>query len=90
MTPIALESISITTLRQDLFRLADQVLASGKSLVIEKSGQRLLLSPADAPLPRARLGSLKKRKLIVGDARELVDLKVAEWHEPATWRRPLG
>lgn len=74
-----MSSISVTALRQNLFKLVDQVLATGVPVEIERHGKKLLLIPAESV---SKLANLKRRHVIVGDPEELVDLQVGEWHEP--------
>jgi prevent-host-death family protein len=40
-----MEKISITQLRQNLFNIIDQVLATGKPVEIERHGKRVLIMP---------------------------------------------
>lgn len=74
-----MSSISVTALRQNLFKVVDQVLATGVPVEIERHGKKLLLIPAE---PVSKLANLKRRHVIVGDPEELVDLQVGEWYEP--------
>ncbi len=71
--------ISVTALRQNLFKVVDQVLDTGVPVEIERHGKKLLLIPAE---PVSKLANLKRRHVIVGDPEDLVDLQVGEWHEP--------
>ncbi|MEX0325484.1 MAG: type II toxin-antitoxin system Phd/YefM family antitoxin [Puniceicoccaceae bacterium] len=70
-------SISITRLREDLYRLADEVLETGKPLEIRRKGRKLLLVPE---VPASKLGRLKKRGSLTGDPEEIVHLDWSkEW-----------
>jgi prevent-host-death family protein len=71
--------ISVTALRQNLFKIIDQVLESGVPVEIERHGKKVLLTPL---APVSKLANLKRRNVIVGDPDELTDLEVGEWHEP--------
>jgi hypothetical protein len=75
-----MHKLSITTLRQKLFQVADEVLASGVPVAIERRGKVLLLVAEAAG--GGRLAALKRRKLIRGDAADLADTRVGEWREP--------
>lgn len=60
-------AISITELRQRLFRLADQVIETGEPLVIERRGVRLKLVREDAASPEGgRLSRLVRQEIVVG------------------------
>jgi antitoxin Phd_YefM of type II toxin-antitoxin system len=74
-----MKKLSLTALRQNLFKVADEVLKTGQPVEIERNGKTLLLMPATGG---SKLGSLKRRKLIKGDPQSLVDERVFEWHEP--------
>ncbi len=71
--------MSVTALRQNLFKVVDQVLDTGVPVEIERHGKKLLLIPAE---PVSKLVNLKRRHIIVGDPEDLVDLQVCEWREP--------
>ncbi|MHB1591380.1 MAG: type II toxin-antitoxin system Phd/YefM family antitoxin [Sulfuricella sp.] len=75
-----MEKMTITALRQNLFNVIDQVLATGEPVEIERHGKRLLLVPEQGA---GKLARLKKRPLIAGDAASLPDEKVWEWDENA-------
>jgi antitoxin (DNA-binding transcriptional repressor) of toxin-antitoxin stability system len=75
-----MEKISITALRQNLFNIIDQVLATGQSVEIERHGKRVLITPEQHA---GKLARLKKRALINGDATTLPNEKVWEWDENA-------
>lgn len=63
------EAITLTELRQQLFRLADRVVESGEPLVIERRGVRLRLVREDAVEDNGgRLARIKPRKqsIVVG------------------------
>lgn len=76
-----MEKISITYLRQNLFNIVDQVLATGKPVEIERHGKRVLIVPEQ---DTSKLSRLKRRSLIRGDAASLPDEKVWEWDESAS------
>ena len=71
--------LSVTALRQNLFKVADQVLETGVPVEIERHGKTLLLIPAE---PVSKLANLPRRHAIIGDPEDLVDLQVSVWHEP--------
>lgn len=75
-----MKKLTLTTLRQQIFQIADEVLMTGQPVSIERNGKVLLLSPA-VDLNKSKGLKLKRRKLISGDAESLHTAKVWEWHE---------
>ena len=75
-----MEQITLTALRQNIFQIADRVLATGEAVVIERDGRRLVLAPEPVA---GMLDNLPRRNDIIGDPDALVDLSV--WDEHA-WR----
>lgn len=75
-----MKKLTLTTLRQQIFQIADEVLMTGQPVSIERNGKVLLLSPA-VELNKSKSLKLKRRKLISGDAESLHTAKVWEWHE---------
>lgn len=75
-----MKKLTLTTLRQQIFQIADEVLMTGQPVSIERNGKVLLLSPA-VELNKSKSLKLKRRKLIRGDAESLHTEKVGEWHE---------
>ncbi len=76
-----MKKLTLTTLRQQVFQIADEVLVTGVPVSIERNGRVLLLSSATPAQPGKHL-KLKRRKLINGDVESLVNEKVGEWREP--------
>jgi hypothetical protein len=76
-----MKKLTLTTLRQQIFQIADEVLVTGVPVSIERNGRVLLLSSATPAKPSKHL-KLKRRKLINGDVESLVTEKVGEWREP--------
>ena len=85
-----MQNLTLTTLRRNLFQVADQVLATGEPVIIERNGRRLALiaepAAADAPPKKLRsLDNLPRRTLFNGNDDDLAEFKVwdiAEWREP--------
>jgi hypothetical protein len=70
-------AISATQLRQDVYRILDQVLESGCPVEIERGGRRLRIVPVDGG---SKLDRLIERDVIVGDPEELVHIDWSgEW-----------
>lgn len=85
-----MQNLTLTALRKNLFRVADQVLATGEPVIIERHGRRLALVAESAQTPESdthkpKLANLPRRKLFKGDPEDLAEFKVweiAEWQEP--------
>ncbi len=56
-----MEHISVTTLRTNIYKLVDKVLATGEPLIIERDGKRLTLMPGDVATPK-RSGKKKEKQ----------------------------
>lgn len=70
-------SISASKLRQDIYRLLDEVLASGRPLEIERKGHRLRIVPVDGP---SKLSNLRPHDCLQGDPEDIVHLDWSgEW-----------
>jgi len=54
-----MQNLTLTTLRRNLFQVADQVLATGEPVIIERNGRRLALIAelAEWREPESLLGS---------------------------------
>jgi hypothetical protein len=70
--------ISLTALRNNLFKIVDGVIKTGNPVVIERNGHRLKIVLEEKT---SKLKNLKPHDCIVGDPDELIQLKVTEWHE---------
>lgn len=73
-------SLTLTELRQSLFKLADQVVDTGVPLVIERRGVRLRLIREDAPVAQGRLQLLQAQPLVLGAPLQ-PDESPAAWSE---------
>lgn len=70
--------VTASKLRQDIYRLLDQVLETGEPIEIERKGRRLRIIADDAP---AKLERLIERRTVIGDPDDLVHL---DWSDQ--WR----
>jgi len=72
--------ITASKLRENIYKLLDQVLETGTPVEIERRGRKLRIVPADDP-PRSKLDRLERRPhAIVGDPEDLVHLDWStEW-----------
>ena len=71
-------SMSLTALRQQLFNVVDQVIATGIPIEIKRNGHIVKIILADK---KSKLGNLVKHDCIVGDPEELINLSLQEWDE---------
>jgi hypothetical protein len=71
--------ISLTALRNNIFKIVDEVIKTGNPVELERKGHRLKIV---IEAKKSKLENLKPHDCIVGNPDELIDLKVAEWHEP--------
>jgi len=76
-----MQKLSLTALRQRLFKVVDEVIRTGVPAEIERKGHRLRIVLSDPP---SKLGNLKPHQTIVGDPEDLVSLEVGEWHQERT------
>ena len=72
--------ITASKLRENVYKMLDQVLETGTPLEIERRGRKLRIVPADTPVKR-KLDRLQGRPgTINGDPRDLVHLDwSSEW-----------
>jgi hypothetical protein len=71
-----MEHLTLTALRQQLFKIVDKVIQTGVPVEIERRGHRLKIVLDDPP---RKLANLRPHKAITGDADDLVDLQTEEW-----------
>ncbi|HYN31545.1 MAG TPA: hypothetical protein VES40_02890 [Ilumatobacteraceae bacterium] len=71
--------LTASKLRQDIYRVLDQILATGEPVEIERNGRRLRIIADEPP---SRLGALVRRPdAVVGDSEDFVHL---DWSDE--WR----
>jgi antitoxin (DNA-binding transcriptional repressor) of toxin-antitoxin stability system len=71
--------ITASALRQNIYRILDQIIETGEEVEIERKGKVLRIVP---PRARRRLDLLPKRDFIVGDPEDLVHIDWSEdWDE---------
>ena len=73
-----MKKYSVSSARQNLFGIMNEVLNKGIVVEIEKRGQSALLMKAEKVSKSERL---RGKDWIIGDPDELVNLKVGEWTE---------
>ncbi|MBA2283644.1 MAG: type II toxin-antitoxin system Phd/YefM family antitoxin [Acidimicrobiia bacterium] len=71
-------AITASKLRENVYRVLDEVLASGEPVEIERNGRRLFIV---AEAPPSRLGRLVSRpELVTGNSEDLIHLDWSgEW-----------
>jgi len=72
-------AISISSLRQNIYKLLDRVLEDGTPLEIDRNGKKLIIMPAP---DRDRMKKLRQRKVMKCDPEELVHLDWSEEWKP--------
>lgn len=70
--------MSLTALRNKLFKVVDEIIKTGIPAEIERNGYRLLIVLEEK---KSKLDNLKPHDCIVGNPDDLVNLKVTEWGE---------
>jgi len=74
-----MNDMTLTALRRKLFRVANRVLSTGAPVRIRRGGRILTLSGEAGGNPEGRLGRLRRRPLISGEASTLWKAKVGKW-----------
>lgn len=70
-------TLTASKLRQDIYRILDQVLETGIPIEIERQGKILMIVPVE---PKQKLERLEIRDCIQGDPEELVHIDwSSEW-----------
>ena len=69
--------ISLTALRNNLFKIVDQVIQTGNPVLLERKGQKLKIILEEK---KSKLDNLKPHNCVTGDPDDLVQVKVGEWH----------
>jgi hypothetical protein len=75
---IKMSPLSLTALRNQLFKIVDRAIETGIPVEIERKGHKLKIVLEEK---KSKFNNLKKRNCIVGDPDELIELKVGEWNE---------
>lgn len=75
-------ALTASKLRENVYRILDEVLETGVPVEIERRGRMLKIVPVE---PADRLAGLETRPIIVGDPDDLVHI---DWS--AEWRPYLG
>jgi hypothetical protein len=71
--------VTATQLRQNVYSILDEALATGVPVEIERNGQTLRIVPDKIP---SKLARLKKRSAIIGDYRDIIHMDwSSEWSE---------
>lgn len=71
--------VSSTKLRENIYRLLDQVLETGQPLEVHRKGRKLLIS---AQPVGEKLSKLRKRPTLVVDPEEIVHIDWSEQWKP--------
>ena len=71
-----MSQISLTALRQQLFKVVDRIIKTGVPVEISRHGHRLRIVPV---AKRSKLARLTPHKAIIGNPEDLVELKAGKW-----------
>ena len=72
-------TLTASSLRQNIYRILDEILESGQSVEIERRGQRLRIEPVK---PKAKLERLTARPYLNVDPDEVVHLDWSDEWQP--------
>jgi ssDNA-binding replication factor A large subunit len=73
--------VSATALRQNIYSILDEALATGQSIEVERKGKVLKIVPPKTKV-ESKLAKLKDRNLFVGDPDDLIRVEgLWEWNE---------
>ena len=72
-------SLSASKLRENIYKILDQILETGVPVEIERDGRLLRISPVEPP---SKLANLRPRKFLRGDPEDLVCLDWSEEWKP--------
>lgn len=71
-------ALTASKLRENIYRVLDEVLATGQPVEIERNGRRLLIVADDQPSRLSRL--VNRTDIVVGDSADFVHLDWSgEW-----------
>lgn len=73
-----MNDISLTTLRQHLFKVVDRIIKTGVPVEINRRGHKLRIVPVEKV---SKLARLAPHKAIVGNPEDLVELKAGKWQK---------
>ena len=73
-----MSQISLTTLRQQLFKVVDRIIKTGVPVEISRRGHKLRIVPM---AKTSKLARLTPPKAIVGNPEDLVELKTGKWRK---------
>lgn len=73
-----MSEISLTTLRQQLFKVVDRIIETGVPVEVNRRGHKLRIVPV---AKTSKLARLAPHKAIVGNPEDLVELKAGKWQK---------
>ncbi len=74
-------AMSASRLRENIYRILDEVIESGEPVEIDRKGKLLRIVPVEAPKPPLAERIVKRPGLIVGDPEDLVHIDwSSEWN----------
>ncbi|MEI9811178.1 MAG: type II toxin-antitoxin system Phd/YefM family antitoxin [Acidobacteriota bacterium] len=74
--------VTATALRQNIYAILDQALATGEPIEVERKGKTLKIVPPKQEGRLAKLAKMKSRNLVIGDPDELIHMDWSQyWNE---------
>jgi hypothetical protein len=72
-------AITASKLRENVYRILDEAIETGKPVEVVRKGVRLTIVP---PKRVSKMANLKKRKIFVGDVEDILHIDwLKEWSE---------
>ncbi len=71
-----MQTMSITTLRSQLYKVVDKVIETGLPVEIERNGRKLSIVLQQK---HSKLDNLTPHDCIIGDPEDLIDLPTCQW-----------
>jgi transcriptional regulatory protein LevR len=74
--------MTVTHLRRNIYRILDSIIATGKSITIERKGKTIIIACVEGSGKIEKLKVKPVRKAYIGDSDELVDMDWSEEWNP--------
>ena len=76
-----MDKLTVTKLRNNLYKIIDQIIVTGCAQEIERKGYILKIVLDERNKKKSKLMNLMPHNTIVGDPNELINVKVYKWLE---------
>ena len=74
-----MEKIATTDLRNNLYKIMDNIVLTGVPKIIERKGHRLKIALDDNKIDKFK--HLKEHNSIIGNPEDLINIKLYKWEE---------